>query len=589
MAAMLAMMPLAGCSSPAEGKNVQDGVFEGSAEGYNGTITTEVKFQDGKIADITVTNENETTTVSDYVLKAVPDAIVANQSVNIDTTSGATVTAEGVLGSVKDAIKQAGGNVKEWKGENKVSLKYAEKKISTDVVVVGGGVAGLSTALRLQQIGVDTTILEKDDALGGVLKDVKYATQLVGSEFDTEETETDMDTLKSEISEKGNGNTTLLDILMSRLDETVQWQLNTLGVPFEDKTVLSGTFTQDNLKQYSSSANTIGELLGKEAEVSGARILFSTSMINVEENEDGTVVTAKGKDGTTYTVSAQYVVLATGSDTDSSSQLVSVASERSENDTLKIAENEKYKTSEGTAVSYGLSVKCDDDTYVDIYDFLKKNVKNGAFLMDEDGNRFCNEEMNRLDLSEKVCSDKKDVYLVLNEKTYASFKSMLEKNKNVSDEVKEKISSDSLEGVEYSEDLNTLSVNPLSAIEQLNDSFFESGENEEYADTTGRTDFYGEMTAEGPYTIVKLSHSQLYSSAGIETDEHLHVINEDDSVSNRVYAVGSTCGSITGSETVSGVSSAWTFVSGKAVADEISGILVPDALNKILAKETGNS
>ena len=437
MAAMLAMMPLAGCSSPAEGKNVQDGVFEGSAEGYNGTITTEVKFQDGKIADITVTNENETTTVSDYVLKAVPDAIVANQSVNIDTTSGATVTAEGVLGSVKDAIKQAGGNVKEWKGENKVSLKYAEKKISTDVVVVGGGVAGLSTALRLQQIGVDTTILEKDDALGGVLKDVKYATQLVGSEFDTEETETDMDTLKSEISEKGNGNTTLLDILMSRLDETVQWQLNTLGVPFEDKTVLSGTFTQDNLKQYSSSANTIGELLGKEAEVSGARILFSTSMINVEENEDGTVVTAKGKDGTTYTVSAQYVVLATGSDTDSSSQLVSVASERSENDTLKIAENEKYKTSEGTAVSYGLSVKCDDDTYVDIYDFLKKNVKNGAFLMDEDGNRFCNEEMNRLDLSEKVCSDKKDVYLVLNEKTYASFKSMLEKNKNVSDEVKE--------------------------------------------------------------------------------------------------------------------------------------------------------
>lgn len=589
MAVMLAVMPLAGCSSPTEGKNVQDGVFEGSAEGYNGTITTEVKFQDGKIADISVIDENETTTVSDYVLKAVPDAIISNQSVNIDTTSGATATAKGVLDSVKDAIKQAGGKVKEWKGENKISLKYAEKKISTDVVVVGGGVAGLSAALRLQQIGVDTTILEKDDTLGGTLKDVKYATQLVGSKFDTEETETDMDALKSEIGEKGNVNSTLLDILMSRLDETVQWELSTLGVPFEDKTVISGTFTQDNLKQYSSSANTIGELLGKEAEVSGARILFSTAMTDVQENEDGAVVTAKGKDGTTYTVSAQYVVLATGSDSDNSSEFVQISSGRSENDTLTIAGNEKFATGAGTAVPYGLSVKCDDSTYVDIYDFLKKNVRNGVFLMDDDGNRFCDEEMNRLDLSGKICSDKKNVYMVLNEKTYVSFKAFLEKNKNISDEVKDKINSDTLECVEYSEDVNTLTVNPLSAIEQLNDSFFESRENQEYADTTGRTEFYGEISTEEPYAIVKLSQSQLYSSAGIETDEHLHVINEDDSASNRIYAVGSACGSITGDKTVSGVSSAWAFVSGKAVADEISGILVPDALNKTLAKETGNS
>lgn len=589
MAAMLAIMPLAGCSSPSEGKNIKDGVFEGAADGYNGTITTEVKFQDGKIADISVIDENETTTVSDYVLKAVPDAILSNQSVNIDTTSGATVTADGILDSVKDAIKQAGGNVKEWTGENKVSLKYAEKKISTDVVVVGGGVAGLSTALRLQQIGVDTTILEKDDTLGGVLKDVKYATQIVGNEFDTEEIETDMDALKNEISGKGDVNVTLLDILMNRLDETVKWQLNTLGVPFEDKTVISDVFTQDNLKQYSSSANTIGELLGKEAEVSGARILFSTAMTDVQENEDGAVVTAKGKDGTTYTVSSQFVVLATGSDADSSSELVSVSSGRRKNDTLEIADNEKYAISEGTAVPYGLSVKCDDSTYVDIYDFLKKNVKNGVFLIDEDGNRFCNEEMNRMDLSDKICSDKKAVYVVLNEKMYAAFKSMLEKNKNISDETKDKINSDTLECVEYSEDINTLSVNPLSAIEKLNDSFFESRESEEYADTTGRTDFYSEITAEEPYVIVKLSQSQLYSSSGIETDEHLHAVNEDNTVSERVYVAGSACGSVTGEKTISGVSSAWAFVSGKTVADEISGILVPDALNKTLAKEAGNS
>lgn len=567
---------------------MQDGIYEGTAEGYNGSITSEVKFQDGKIVDINITDENETATVADYVLKAVPDAIIANQSWNIDTTSGATVTADGVVNAVKDAIQKAGGDLKEWKGENQISLKCSEKNIKTDVVVAGGGISGLSVALRLQQIGVDTTILEKNDELGGALKDVKYATQLVGNEFDTEETETDLEIMKKEIQEKCNENTTLLDILMNRLNETVQWELNTLGVPFEDKTVLSGVFSQGNLKQYSSSSNTIGELLGKEAEVSGARILFGTAITDIEENENGAVVTAKGKDGTTYTLSAQYVVLATGNDTDSTSQLIPVNSGINENDTLKIAENEKYKTWDGTVVPYGLSVKCNDSTYVDIYDFLKKNVKNGAFLMDADGNRFADEEMNRLDLSDRICKENGNVYLVLNEKNYTAFKSMLEKNENLSDEVIEAVTSDSLQCVEYAEDLNTLSVNPLSAIEQLNASFFESRENEAYADSTGRTEFYSEISTEEPYAIVKLEQSQLYSSKGLETDEHLHAVNGDDIISERVYVAGGACGSITGEKSISGVSSAWAFVSGKAVADEICSILVPDALNKTLAKETGN-
>lgn len=586
MAVMLAIMPLSGCTAPKEGKNVQDGIYEGLAEGFNGSVIAEVKFQDGKIADINITDEKETATVSDFVLKAVPDAIIANQSWNIDTTSGATATADGVVNAVKDAIQKAGGNLKEWKSENQISLKYSEKKIKTDVVVIGGGVAGLATALRLQQIGVDTTIVEKDDSLGGVLKDVKCATQLVGSYF-AEESEDCLEEVKNELLEK-NANETLLDILLNRLNETVQWELNTLGVPFAEEYETSNVFTEDSLKQYNASSNTVGELLGKEAEVSGARILFSTAMTDLKENEDGVSVSAKGKDGTTYTISSSYAVLATGGMNDETSDLVTVTSDRSGNDTEKIANLLDLKKTEGNTIPYGLTLMCDENTYVDLYDFLEKNLKNGAFLIDEDGNRFCNEKMNRLDLSEIVCSAGKDVYMVLNEKTYASLKTMLTKDKNVSDEIVEKLGNDALESVICATEEKELPVNLLPAIEQLNDSYLESRENEEYSDSTGRNDFYGELTAEDTYVLVKMSRAQLYSSSSLQTDDKLHAVKEDDTVLEFTYIAGSACGNITESKMVSGVSNAWAFVSGKTVADEISGILAPDALNKILAKETEN-
>ncbi len=55
------------------------------------------------------------------------------------------------------------------------------REIGRDVVVVGGGIAGMLTARQLAQAGMDVTLVEREDSLGGVLKGLKYI--LHGSEI----------------------------------------------------------------------------------------------------------------------------------------------------------------------------------------------------------------------------------------------------------------------------------------------------------------------------------------------------------------------------------------------------------------------
>ena len=65
MAFLLASSVLSGCTKKTAGRNVSDGTYTGTADGFGGQLSAEVTFSDGRISDIEISEEHETTAVAD--------------------------------------------------------------------------------------------------------------------------------------------------------------------------------------------------------------------------------------------------------------------------------------------------------------------------------------------------------------------------------------------------------------------------------------------------------------------------------------------------------------------------------------------
>lgn len=161
--------------------SMKAGTYTASAPGMNGDVTVEVTVTEDALESVTVTKEQETVGIgaplcdkNGKVLLAggeapttlIPARIVENQSLNVDTVSGATITSRAVISAVKDCMTQAGGNPDEWQDETE-NEKLAEDA-TADVIVIGGGGAGLAAAISAEQSGASSVIvLEKSGMVGG--------------------------------------------------------------------------------------------------------------------------------------------------------------------------------------------------------------------------------------------------------------------------------------------------------------------------------------------------------------------------------------------------------------------------------------
>lgn len=150
----------------ASAEGLKDGVYTETFKGMHGEIKAEMTVKDGKIEKIAVLEHNETPGIGNVPLEQLPERIVAAQSLAVDTVTGATVTSMCLLSGVSKLIKAAGGDPKAFKA--KQEAKPEEKQvIETEVVVVGGGGAGLSAAVQAVQKGAKVVLIEKAGFLGG--------------------------------------------------------------------------------------------------------------------------------------------------------------------------------------------------------------------------------------------------------------------------------------------------------------------------------------------------------------------------------------------------------------------------------------
>lgn len=148
--------------------NAKDGTYTASEVGRNGEIKVQVQIKDNKLADVKILDWSETHPVADQTKTELLPNIVKNQSYNVANISGATLSSFAIKAAVRDCLKQAGLDVKEFGKAAAKAPQSSETKVeNADVVIVGAGGAGLSAAVTAAMAGKKVVLLEKNGFAGG--------------------------------------------------------------------------------------------------------------------------------------------------------------------------------------------------------------------------------------------------------------------------------------------------------------------------------------------------------------------------------------------------------------------------------------
>ena len=144
------------------------GEYTATADGYNGPVEVKVTFSDSAITAIEVTSSVETAHVGTPAFDImIPDMIAANGT-GVDGVSGATFSGRALRNAVNAAAEQAAcTNLDAFKANKVDHPAQAPIEKTVDIVVVGGGGAGMATAAQATQNGDSVLVLEKNAEVGG--------------------------------------------------------------------------------------------------------------------------------------------------------------------------------------------------------------------------------------------------------------------------------------------------------------------------------------------------------------------------------------------------------------------------------------
>lgn len=304
------------------------GTYAGEANGTGGPIKVEVTVSADKIESIKIVDDNESAGIGEQVFEALPSKIIETQSLGVDSIAGATITSAAVKAAVTKALEASGADVDALK-KVPVPSTVADGEYEYDVVIAGGGLAGLIAALEASQKGVSVALIEKTGVLGGT-SIFASGNLLAATEEKYQAPMYEMWHKRSAAQEKNPIDDDRLNYLIERSPDAMDLVMNKAGVEFnitvED--IGSQTFrakpndkaikNAENMSLPSKTPNKKGAALMIEKLIAAVKAAGVTIYMNTPATEliqkDGVVcglISKTDKYGTKV-FNAKAVVLATG-------------------------------------------------------------------------------------------------------------------------------------------------------------------------------------------------------------------------------------------------------------------------------------
>lgn len=543
------------------------GTYEATAPGYGGDIKVSVDMSDdGRINDIKILEDNETIGVGKVALDKVKGRIVSGQSTNVDAVTGATASSKGLMLATSKALEEA-GVADDFKEEYKEKREYPSE-IDTDIVIVGGGGAGLTAAVEATQAGSSVVVVEKNGFVGGntILSGGIY--NAPDPELQEPEGIEDSEELFYEQTyEAGDevANPELVKVLTSQADDGLEW-LKSIGMEFRDDIGqgAGSLYPRTHTAVKPNGTGFIDAFMENLDESGNAQILTETTAEHIIM-EDGKAagIKATNFDGSDLTINAkQGVVVTTGGFAKNPEMVVEYKNaEKWPNlDEKTISTNLGSITGDGITMSEEVGADLVD---MDQMQFLYLGIPDRGpitgvldlqaekvLFVNNEGERFVREDGRRDVISKAIFEQPGGTYWMVHSSDVLDFDTA----KTVEQEDFKKVvgegkygwvQADTLE--ELAEKMDVPYENLKKSFDDYNKSFDDKVEEDEF----GRTLFTYPMK-EGPYAAVPRTPALHHTMGGLKIDERAHVLDKDGNPIPGLFAAGEVTGGIHGTNRVGG-------------------------------------
>lgn len=504
--------------------------YSATGNGYHGEMTVNVTIEDGKITDVELGDNHETNVVIDRAFPVIRERILEANTADVDSVTAATFSSYAIKTAVADAMQQAGLEAP------KVAMQNAEKTAteraaeSCDIVIVGGGPAGLAAAVSAKQTNADKNVIlvEKLDILSGNGKFDMNFFDMINTEAQkaagNDEWVGEAGLAKFLEEKSSNGESAERIQVWANEEYNLDAWLRAMGVELNYNYGGTNHMAEDN--QYSGEVIQAG--LEKAAAELGVDVRVGTKGIDLVMEDGackGVIVTNNA--GETYTINAASTIITTGGFCSNKELLAEYApgyevfntsnQMGTTGDFVKIFEQNGFKMENMGKMSFfsNIIVPYRDLTGGADMNLLANNE--GALLPNKSG----------MDRGTMIKEQPNGAAYYITDKTgYDSFY-RIRKHVGLGYYA---------EGATLEELAEKLSINAESlkaSVEQYNADAAAGAENAQIAAVPKRA-----LDAEGPYYGVRVEAANHMTKGGVVCNENAQVLNADDTVVPGLYAAG---------------------------------------------------